>query len=102
MGGLRGCPSGAWVHVFVGLAYRDGLRGCPAGAVVHVLVGLCAYMGGLRGCPAGDRVHVLLGLCLHGLIERVSIRCPCTCFGKSLPTWMDWEGAQQVPWYMFW
>ena len=65
-----------------------GLRGCPVGARVHVLVGLCLH-GGLRVCPAGARVHVLVGLCLHGWIERVSISCPGTCVSRSLPTWVD-------------
>ena len=57
-----------------------------------------AYMGGLRGCPSGDRVHVLIGLCLH---ETVSIRSPCTYVVRSFPTWVDWEGARQVPVYVW-
>ena len=50
-------------------------------------------MGGLTGCPSGARVYVLVGICKHGWIERVSIRCPGTCVGRSLPTWVDCEGA---------
>ena len=67
-----------------------GLRGCPSGARYMYLY-VFAYMGGLRGCPSGDRVLVLVGLCLHGWIERLSIRCPCTCIclGRSIPTWVD-------------
>ena len=90
MGGFRGCPSGARVHVLLGLrAYMGGLRGFPTGARVRVLVSLCAYMGKLRGCPAGARVHVLIDLCLHGCIERVSIICQGTCVCMSLLTWED-------------
>ena len=43
-------------------------------------------MGGLSGCPSSVRVHVLIGLFLHGWIERVSIRCPGRCVGRSLHT----------------
>ena len=90
MGGLRGCPSGARVHVLLGhWAYMGGLRGCASGARVRVLVSLCAYMGTLRGCPACARVHVLKDICIHGCIERVSIRCQGTCVCMSLLTWVD-------------
>ena len=65
-------------------AYMGGLRGCPGGARVHVLVGLYAYIDELRGCPVGARVHVLVGLRLHGWIERVPSKCPGICFGRYL------------------
>ena len=66
-----------------------GMIGCPSGALVHVLVGLCLHGWIERVCPSGARLHVLVGLCLHGWIERVPSRCTVTCFGRPLPTWVD-------------
>ena len=65
-----------------------GLRGCPSGARVHVLVVICLH-GWIERVSIGARVRVLVGLCLHGWIERVPSRCPGTCFHRPLPTWVD-------------
>ena len=110
MGGLRWCPPGARVNVFVclcihGWIERVSIR-CPVTCVnrslrphgwIERLPSRCRRtcfdsplpMGGLRVCPSGARVHLLVGLCLHGWIERVSIRGPGTCVSRSLPTWLD-------------
>ena len=44
--------------------------------------------------PSGARVHVLVGICPHGWIERVSIKCPCTCVSRFFAYMGGLRGCQ--------
>ena len=64
-----------------------GLRGCPSSARVHVLISLCLHGWIERESNRGSGTCV--GLIIHGWIERVSIRCQGRCVCMSLLTWVD-------------
>ena len=65
-----------------------GLRGCPSGVRVDVFV--CLFLHGwIERVFIGARVRVLVGLCLHGWNERVPSKWTGTCFDRPFPTWLD-------------